>query len=43
MCGEMAARGTQESELELKYMLDVMYDADCVDWTFLASFIINLL
>ncbi|VDM36928.1 unnamed protein product [Toxocara canis] len=35
ICGEAAARGTQESELELKFMLDLMYEAGCVDWTFL--------
>uniref|UniRef100_A0A915Q7R5 Protein RIC1 homolog n=1 Tax=Setaria digitata TaxID=48799 RepID=A0A915Q7R5_9BILA len=35
ICGEVAARGTQESELELKYMLDVMYEAGCASWTLL--------
>uniref|UniRef100_A0A1I7VEJ0 Protein RIC1 homolog n=1 Tax=Loa loa TaxID=7209 RepID=A0A1I7VEJ0_LOALO len=35
ICGEIAARGSQESELELKYMLDIMYEAGCVSWTLL--------
>ncbi|VDM97826.1 unnamed protein product [Thelazia callipaeda] len=35
ICGEIAARGTQESELELKYMLDMMYEAGYANWTFL--------
>lgn len=35
ICGEVAARGSQESELELKYMLDVMYEAGCASWTLL--------
>lgn len=35
ICGESAARGSQKSELELKYMLDVMYEAGCASWTLL--------
>ncbi|KAL3993953.1 RIC1 family protein [Acanthocheilonema viteae] len=35
ICGEVAARGSQESELELKYMLDVMYEAGYASWTLL--------
>uniref|UniRef100_A0A0R3RI92 Protein RIC1 homolog n=1 Tax=Elaeophora elaphi TaxID=1147741 RepID=A0A0R3RI92_9BILA len=35
ICGEIAARGSQESELELKYMLDVMYESGCASWTLL--------
>ncbi|EJW71558.1 hypothetical protein WUBG_17536, partial [Wuchereria bancrofti] len=35
ICGEVAARGSQESELELKYMLDIMYEAGCASWTLL--------
>ncbi|VDK51686.1 unnamed protein product [Anisakis simplex] len=35
ICGEAAARGTQESEVELKFMLDLMYQAGCIDWTLL--------
>ncbi|VDO53195.1 unnamed protein product [Onchocerca flexuosa] len=35
ICGEVAARGTQESELELKYMMDIMYEACCASWALL--------
>ncbi|VDN58497.1 unnamed protein product [Dracunculus medinensis] len=35
ICGEVAARGSQESEIELKFMLDIMYETHCSDWTFL--------
>lgn len=35
ICGEAAARGTQESEVELKFMLELMYGAGCADWTLL--------
>lgn len=35
ICGEAAARGTQESEIELKFMLEMMYEAGCADWTLL--------
>ncbi|MCP9261482.1 hypothetical protein DINM_004842 [Dirofilaria immitis] len=35
ICGEIAVRGTQENELELKYMLDIMYESSCASWTLL--------
>ncbi|TMS40173.1 hypothetical protein L596_006586 [Steinernema carpocapsae] len=35
ICGESTARGTEESESELVFMLDILYKAGYLEWTYL--------
>lgn len=35
ICGEAAARGSQENEREMKFLLDVMHQARCAEWAFM--------
>uniref|UniRef100_A0A0N5AX60 Protein RIC1 homolog n=1 Tax=Syphacia muris TaxID=451379 RepID=A0A0N5AX60_9BILA len=41
ICGEAATRGLRESEVEMRYLLDIMYDACCAEWTFMLCLVLR--